>query len=66
MMFPCRWRRTLLLIIAITLHNFPEGMAVGVGFGSVKAAGEEGAAGVGTSFQNARSLAIGIGELLYR
>ncbi|HIQ01110.1 MAG TPA: ZIP family metal transporter [Anaerolineales bacterium] len=27
-------RRTWLLIIAITLHNFPEGLAVGVGFGS--------------------------------
>lgn len=26
-------RRTWLFIIAITLHNFPEGMAVGVGFG---------------------------------
>ena len=28
------WRRVWLLIIAITLHNFPEGMAVGVSFGS--------------------------------
>ncbi|MCX7855020.1 MAG: ZIP family metal transporter [Anaerolineae bacterium] len=27
-------RRVWLLIIAITLHNFPEGLAVGVGFGS--------------------------------
>jgi len=27
-------RRAWLLIIAITLHNFPEGLAVGVGFGS--------------------------------
>lgn len=27
-------RRVWLLILAITLHNFPEGMAVGVGFGS--------------------------------
>lgn len=27
-------RRTWLLIIAITLHNFPEGLAVGVGFGA--------------------------------
>jgi len=26
-------RRTWLFVIAITLHNFPEGMAVGVGFG---------------------------------
>ncbi|MCS7179154.1 MAG: ZIP family metal transporter [Anaerolineae bacterium] len=27
-------RRVWLLVIAITLHNFPEGLAVGVGFGS--------------------------------
>jgi ZIP family zinc transporter len=27
-------RRIWLLILAITIHNFPEGMAVGVGFGS--------------------------------
>ncbi|MDH4138295.1 MAG: ZIP family metal transporter, partial [Anaerolineae bacterium] len=27
-------RRVWLLIIAITLHNFPEGLAVGVGFGA--------------------------------
>jgi zinc transporter 11 len=26
------WRRILLLIIAITVHNIPEGLAVGVGF----------------------------------
>merc|ERR1711957_478944 len=30
-----RVRRLLLLIIAITIHNFPEGMAVGVGFGAM-------------------------------
>ena len=30
---PSRLRRVWLLIIAITLHNFPEGLAVGVGFG---------------------------------
>jgi zinc transporter 11 len=29
-----RWRRIYMLVIAITLHNFPEGLAVGVGFGS--------------------------------
>ena len=28
------WRRILLLIVAITLHNIPEGLAVGVGFGA--------------------------------
>ena len=32
-----RWRRTTLLILAITLHNIPEGLAVGVAFGAVAA-----------------------------
>jgi len=32
-----RWRRVVLLIMAITLHNFPEGLAVGVAFGAVAA-----------------------------
>ena len=27
------WKRMMSLIIAITVHNIPEGMAVGVGFG---------------------------------
>ena len=26
-----RWKRILLLIVAITVHNIPEGLAVGVG-----------------------------------
>lgn len=29
------WRRSVLLVLAITLHNFPEGLAVGVAFGAV-------------------------------
>ena len=48
------WRRMLLLIVAITVHNIPEGLAVGVGFGAV---GKTAAA----SFASARSLAIAIG-----
>ena len=48
------WRRMLLLIIAITVHNIPEGLAVGVGFGAV---GKTASA----SFASARSLAIAIG-----
>ena len=48
------WKRILLLIIAITVHNIPEGLAVGVGFGAV---GRSPAA----TFEKARNLAIGIG-----
>jgi ZIP family zinc transporter len=29
------WRRSVLLVMAITLHNIPEGLAVGVAFGAV-------------------------------
>ncbi len=47
--------RTLLLVLAITLHNIPEGLAVGVAFGAV-AHGIEGA-----SIGAAIALAIGIG-----
>jgi len=32
-----QWRRSTLLILAITLHNIPEGLAVGVGFGALAA-----------------------------
>ncbi|HPM78320.1 MAG TPA: ZIP family metal transporter [bacterium] len=41
-------RRIWLFIIAIALHNFPEGLAVGVGFG-------------GGDLQNGATLALGIG-----
>lgn len=44
----------MLLVIAITIHNFPEGLAVGVGFGSIGLT-------EGATFANARNLAIGIG-----
>jgi zinc transporter, ZIP family len=30
-----QWRRSTLLVLAITLHNIPEGLAVGVAFGGV-------------------------------
>ena len=49
------WKRTTLLVLAITLHNFPEGLAVGVAFGAV-AAGYESA-----TIAGAVALAIGIG-----
>ena len=50
------WQRSVLLVLAITLHNIPEGLAVGVAFGAV-------AAGVGTTatLAGAIALAIGIG-----
>lgn len=48
------WRRIILLILAITIHNIPEGLAVGVGFGAI---GKTSSA----TFERARNLAIGIG-----
>ncbi|KPL09433.1 protein gufA [candidate division BRC1 bacterium SM23_51] len=41
-------RKVWLFVLAITLHNFPEGLAVGVGYGQ-------------DNLSNANSLAIGIG-----
>jgi zinc transporter, ZIP family len=49
------WHRTTLLVLAITLHNIPEGLAVGVLFGGA-AMGIEGA-----TIGGAIALAIGIG-----
>ena len=34
---PTSWRRSVLLVLAITLHNIPEGLAVGVAFGALAA-----------------------------
>lgn len=49
------WRRTTLLILAVTLHNIPEGLAVGVAFGAV-------AAGLpSATLAGAVALALGIG-----
>lgn len=48
------FRRIFLLVIAVTVHNIPEGLAVGVGFGAI---GKSKTA----TLQNARNLAIGIG-----
>jgi len=31
------WRRSVLLVLAITIHNIPEGLAVGVAFGALSA-----------------------------
>ncbi|XP_066092109.1 zinc transporter ZIP11 isoform X2 [Saccopteryx bilineata] len=48
------WRRIVLLILAITIHNIPEGLAVGVGFGAIEKTAS-------ATFESARNLAIGIG-----
>jgi zinc transporter, ZIP family len=50
-----RWRRSVLLVSAITLHNIPEGLAIGVAFGAVASDLE------GATLGAAVALAIGIG-----
>ncbi len=49
------WQRSTLLVLAITLHNIPEGLAVGVAFGALAHNPE-----IGT-LAGAITLAIGIG-----
>ena len=49
------WQRSTLLVLAITLHNIPEGLAVGVAFGAVSAHLSSATLG------GAIALAIGIG-----
>src|SRR3990172_485651 len=49
------WRKTVLLFLAITLHNIPEGLAIGVAFGAASI-------GIpGATLSGALALAIGIG-----
>ncbi|KAI5645345.1 ZIP zinc transporter domain-containing protein [Phthorimaea operculella] len=43
-----QWKRIMLLVVAITVHNIPEGLAVGVSFGAAAANPE--------NFQKARSV----------
>ena len=50
-----QWRRTTLMILAITLHNIPEGLAVGVLFGAAANGMPE------ASIAGAVALAFGIG-----
>ena len=52
---PTSWRRTTLLVLAITLHNIPEGLAVGVAFGALAYGFDNASLGA------AVALAIGIG-----
>ena len=49
------WQRSVLLVLAITLHNIPEGLAVGVAFGAAGAGYPSATVGA------AIALAIGIG-----
>lgn len=49
------WNRSILLVTAITLHNIPEGLAVGVAFGAAAGGYPE------ASFPAALVLALGIG-----
>ncbi len=53
------WRRSVLLVSAITLHNIPEGLAIGVAFGAVGLGITEGVPEA--SLGAAVALAIGIG-----
>ena len=49
------WGKSTLMFLAVTLHNFPEGMAVGVGFGALAHGGDA------TSIAAAIALTLGIG-----
>jgi ZIP family zinc transporter len=50
-----KWQKSVLLVLAITLHNIPEGLAVGVAFGALAADLPS------ASLAGAVTLAIGIG-----
>jgi ZIP family zinc transporter len=49
------WGKSTLMFLAVTLHNFPEGMAVGVAFGALAYCGES------ATLAAAMALALGIG-----
>ncbi|XP_048487525.1 zinc transporter ZIP11 [Plutella xylostella] len=49
-----QWKRIMLLVVAITVHNIPEGLAVGVSFGAAASSAK-------STFHSARNLAFGIG-----
>ena len=51
---PTSMKRTTMLVLAVTLHNIPEGMAVGLSFGIS-------AEGTAVTISSAMALAIGIG-----
>ncbi len=49
------WQRSILLVLAITLHNIPEGLAVGVAFGALASTSDH------QALAGAVALALGIG-----
>lgn len=49
------WKRTTLLVTAVTLHNIPEGMAVGLSFALAAQHGD------GAAYTSAMALALGMG-----
>jgi ZIP family zinc transporter len=49
------WQRIVLLVLAITIHNIPEGLAVGVAFGAL------GTNNMGATMGSAIAVALGIG-----
>lgn len=51
-----RYRRIMMLILSITLHNIPEGLAVGVAFGALQAHGAS-----RENLMGAITIAVGIG-----
>jgi len=52
---PCHWKRTTMIVVAVTLHNIPEGMAVGLSFATAAYDPAPGA------LMGALALAIGMG-----
>lgn len=52
---PTSWKRSTLLMLAVTLHNIPEGLAVGVAFGAAAATLHE------VNLASAIALSVGIG-----
>lgn len=52
---PTHWRRSILLVLAITIHNIPEGLAVGVAFGALNSGIHN------ATLSAAIALALGIG-----
>lgn len=52
---PTSWKRSTLLMLAVTLHNIPEGLAVGVAFGAAASVLHQ------VNLTSAIALAVGIG-----